>query len=93
MKKDKTSENDSFPPITLPWLIIGIASMFFFMAFLISMYLEFHTKWFFAFYMWIISIALIFDGRDRRKKSRLAGNISFIMAVVAFIAGVWVLNM
>ena len=93
-KKDRRpSGDDGFPKITLPWLIIGIASMFMFMAFLISMYFEFHTALFFAVCMWIISAALIFDGVSRRKKSKASGNLSLCMGVLAFIAGVAVLNL
>lgn len=92
-KKGKQSADDGFPKITLPWLIIGIASMFMFMAFLISMYFEFYTAWFFAVWMWIISLALIFDGIGRRKRSRASGNLSLFMGVLAFIAGVAVLNL
>ena len=92
-KGRRPSGDDGFPKITLPWLIIGIASMFMFMAFLISMYFEFHTALFFAVWMWIISAALIFDGVSRRTKSKTSGNLSWCRGVLAFIAGVAVLNL
>ena len=80
-KGRRPSGDDGFPKITLPWLIIGIASMFMFMVFLISMYFEFHTALFFAVWMWIISAALIFDGVSRRKKSKTSGNLSLCKGV------------
>lgn len=93
-KKPKTtSDDDKIPKVTLPWLIIGIASMFMFIVFLISMYFEYHTALFFAIWMWIISVALFFDGATRRKKSKTSGNLSLCMGVLAFIAGVAVLNL
>lgn len=92
-KNGNHSENGGSVQITLPWLIIGIASMIMFMAFLISMYFEFYTAVFFAIWMWIISGALIFDGVTKRKKSKASGNLSLCMGVLAFIAGVAVLNL
>lgn len=97
MKKDKKkltqmTNNDQIFPITLPWLIIAISSMIMFMAFLISMYFEFHTAIFFAIWMWIISLSLFFEGKNRRKKNKFSGNICLCMGVVAFISGVVVLN-
>jgi hypothetical protein len=56
-------EPDKMPTLTLPWLIIAISSMVMFMAFLISMFYEFHTEVFFAVWMWIIAAALFVDGK------------------------------
>ena len=93
MKKKLNLPNDEFPKITLPWLIIGISSMVMFMVFLIAMYFNFHTAWFFSIWMWLIAGSLVFDGISKRKASKAIGNLSLIMGVVAFIAGVLILNM
>ena len=97
MNKDKKQkapvESESFPKITLPWLIIAISSMVMFMAFLIAMYFGFHTKVFFAVWMWIVAISLFVDGFSKRKVRKTAGNLSLCMGVMAFIAGIAVLNL
>ena len=93
MKNKSRLPNDEFPKITLPWLIIGISSMIMFMIFLVAMYFNFHTAWFFCVWMWIIAGALIYDGISKRKNSKPLGNLSMIMGVVAFIAGVLIINM
>lgn len=93
-KKQKTPvESEIFPKITLPWLIIAVSSMVMFMAFLIAMYFGFHTKVFFAVWMWIVAVSLFVDGISKRKVRKTAGNLSLCMGVMAFIAGVAVLNL
>lgn len=84
-------EPDKMPALTLPWLIIAISSMVMFMAFLISMFYEFHTEFFFAVWMWIIAAALFVDGAAKRRLNKLNGNITLIMGVLAVIAGVFVI--
>lgn len=84
-------EPEKFPGLTLPWLIIAISSMVMFMAFLVSMFYEFHTAVFFAIWMWIIAVSLFIDGISKRKQSKLNGNITLIMGVLAVIAGVFVI--
>ena len=84
-------EPDKMPSLTLPWLIIAISSMFMFMAFLVSMFYEFHTAVFFAVWMWIIAAALFVDGIAKRKQNKLNGNVTLIMGVLAVIAGVFVI--
>lgn len=84
-------EPDKMPSLTLPWLIIAISSMVMFMAFLVSMFYEFHTAVFFAVWMWIIAAALFVDGIAKRKQNKLNGNVTLIMGVLAVIAGVFVI--
>lgn len=84
-------EPDKIPALTLPWLIIAISSMVMFMAFLISMFYEFHTEVFFAVWMWIIAVSLFIDGIAKRKQNKLNGNLTLIMGVLAVIAGVFVI--
>lgn len=81
------------PNLTLPWVIIAIASMVMFLAFLISMFYEFHTAVFFAVWMWIIAISLFIDGVAKRRQSKLNGNITLIMGVLAVIAGLFVISL
>ncbi len=84
-------EPDKMPGLTLPWLIIAVSSMVMFMAFLISMFYEFHTAIFFAVWIWIIAVSLFIDGISKRKQSKLNGNITLIMGVLAVIAGAYVI--
>ncbi len=93
MKFDPNKNNQQMPKLTLPMLIIIISSMVMFMAFLISMFYEFHTAIFFAVWMWIIAISLFIDGIPKRKQNKLNGNITLIMGVLAVIAGVVVLTL
>lgn len=93
MKKKIQISNDELPKITLPWLIIGISSMLMFLAFLIAMFFNFHTAWFFTVWMWLIAGSLIFDGISKRKADKAKGNLSMIMGIIAFIAGVLIINM
>ena len=60
-KGRRPSGDDGFPKITLPWLIIGIASMFMFMAFLISMYFEYKKYLFSAYRCADIMLAYYFS--------------------------------
>ena len=93
MKNKTRLPNDEFPKITLPWLIIGISSMVMFLVFLVAMYFNFHTAWFFCVWMWIIAGSLIFDGISKQRSGKAIGKLSLIMGVVAFIAGVLIINM
>ena len=97
VNKDKKQKNpiepENLPKMTLPWLIIAVSSMVMFMAFLIAMYFGFHTKVFFAVWMWIVAVSLFIDGISKRKVRKTAGNLSLCMGVMAFIAGVAVLNL
>lgn len=84
-------EPEKMSGLTLPWLIIAISSMVMFLAFLISMFYEFHTAVFFAVWMWIIAGSLFIDGIVKRKENKLNGNVTLIMGVLAVIAGVFVI--
>ncbi len=93
MKKKPKLSNEGLSEITLPWLIIGISSMIMFVAFLIAMFFNFHTAWFFSVWLWIVACALVYDGIIKRKSNKFSGNLSMIMGVLAFIAGVLIINM
>ncbi len=93
MKNKSDFSKEDFPKITLPWLIIGISSMIMFVVFLIAMFFNFHTAWFFCAWMWVIACALIFDGVSRRKNNIVVGNISIIMGIISFIAGIMIINL
>ena len=89
--KFKPTDKNEIPKITLPWLIIAIASMVMFFVFLISLYLNFYTAIFFTVWIWIIAGALIYNGINKRKTDKPVGNLNIIMGVIAFIGGVWIL--
>ncbi|MBQ7548197.1 MAG: hypothetical protein IJT03_00670 [Clostridia bacterium] len=74
--------------LTLPWLIVTIASMIAFLAFLIAMFFSFHTYLFFGIFLIIIAVAIIMDGIHKRKENYFSGNVNFIMSVLCIICAV-----
>lgn len=79
--------------LTLPWLIISIASIVSFMAFLIAMFFQFHTAVFFAVFLLVIASAVFLDGLHKKKQNYISGNINFIMTILCIICAVVVISM
>ncbi|MBP3445654.1 MAG: hypothetical protein IJN78_01085 [Clostridia bacterium] len=79
--------------LTLPWLIISIASIVSFMAFLIAMFFQFYTAVFFAVFLCVIASAVFLDGVHKKKQNYISGNINFIMAILCVICAVVVISM
>lgn len=93
-KENQTNDSTSFmEKITLPWLIITIASMISFLAFLISMFFQFHTSVFFAIFLIVIATAIFLDGVHKRRENYFSGNVNFIMGILCIICAVIVMNM
>lgn len=88
MRKMPESQNDNFPKISLPWLIISSTSGFMFIIFLITMYLNFYTAWFFAVWMWMITSALIYDGISGKRQTGKYAVLSFIVGAITLVAGI-----
>lgn len=79
--------------LTLPWLIISIASMLSFLAFLIAMFFQFYTAVFFAVFLIVIASAVFLDGIHKKKQNYVSGNINFIMAILCVICAMVVIGM
>lgn len=79
--------------LTLPWLIISIASIVSFMAFLIAMFFQFYTAVFFAVFLLVIASAVFLDGLHKKKQNYISGNINFIMAILCVICAMVVISM
>ena len=58
--------------LTLPWLIISIASIVSFMAFLIAMFFQFYTAVFFAIFLCVIASAVFLDGVHKKKQNYIS---------------------
>ena len=86
--KSAFDNKKSLPNITLPQLILTIASMVMFIVFLITLYLNFYSYIFFAVWVWIISAALIYAGSKSEKPKK---SLYIIMGIAAIIAGIFVL--
>lgn len=94
-KKNKTAVDNTEvkQKLTLPWLIISIASMLSFLAFLIAMFFQFHTAVFFAVFLIVIASAVFLDGVHKKKQNYVSGNINFIMAILCVICAMVVIGM
>ncbi len=93
-KENKPVDNTEIKQkLTLPWLIISIASMVSFMAFLIAMFFQFHTAVFFAVFLMVIATAVFLDGVHKKKQNYVSGNINFIMAILCVICAMVVIGM
>lgn len=86
--KSASESKKTIPNITLPQLILTIASMVMFIVFLVTLYLNFYSYIFFAVWVWIISAALIYAGTKSEKPKKA---LYIIMGIAAIIAGIFVL--
>lgn len=91
-KEKQTYSNAFVEKLTVPWLIVTIISIIAFMAFLISMFFQFHTPIFFGIFLLTIAAAVLLDGIYKKKENYLSGNLNFIMAVLSVICAVIVMN-
>lgn len=92
-KESPRNQNALMEKLTLPWLIITIASMVSFLAFLIAMFFSFHAPIFFGIFLIIMAVAVFLDGIHKRKENYISGNVNFIMGVLCVICAVIVMNM
>lgn len=79
--------------LTLPWLIVTIASMVAFVAFLIAMYFGFHAPIFFGILILVIGSMILLDGIHKKKENYVSGNLNFIMVALCVICAVVVMNL
>ena len=79
--------------LTLPWLIVTIASMISFVAFLVAMYFNFHAPVFFGIFILIIAAMILLDGIHKKKENYVSGNLNFIMVALCVICAVVIMNL
>lgn len=79
--------------LTLPWLIISIASMVSFLAFIIAMFFHFYPAIFFAVFILVIAAGIFLDGIHKKKENYISGNINFIMVILCVICAVMLVRM
>ena len=79
--------------LTLPWLIVTIASMVAFVAFLIAMYFGFHAPIFFGILILVIGSMILLDGIHKKKENYVSGNLNFIMVALCVICAAVVMNL
>ena len=71
--------------LTLPWLVVTIASMVVFIAFLFAMYFGKLAYVFFGILILMVGSMVLLDGIYKRKQSYLSGNLNFIMVALCVI--------
>ena len=91
-KENSTVTANIMDKLTLPWLIVTIASMVCFVAFLVAMYFNFHAPIFFGVFILIIAAMILLDGIHKKKENYVSGNLNFIMVVLCIICAVVIMN-
>lgn len=79
--------------LTLPWLIVTIASMIAFVAFLIAMYFGFHAPVFFGILLIVIASMILLDGIHKKRENYISGNLNFIMVALCVICAAVVMTL
>lgn len=93
-KKENSTVNANIKDrLTLPWLIVTIASMISFIAFLAAMYFGFHAPIFFGVFILIIAAMILLDGIHKKKENYVSGNMNFIMVALCVICAAVVMNL
>lgn len=78
--------------LTLPWLIVTIASMVVFIAFLVAMYFGKLAYLFFGILVLMVGTMVLLDGIYKKKQSYLSGNLNFIMVALCVVLAVVVIS-
>lgn len=86
--KLKPTDKKDLQNITLPGLLLTVASMLMFAVFLTAMYFNFHTAIFFSLWIWIIAATLIYYGTLNKKLKKPAANVYIISGIAAAAAGI-----
>lgn len=93
-KKENSTVNANIKDrLTLPWLIVTIASMISFVAFLVAMYFGFHAPIFFGVFILVIAAMILLDGIHKKKENYVSGNMNFIMVALCIICAAVVMNL
>lgn len=93
-KKDDNSAIASLlkDKMSLPWLIVTIASMIVFIAFLVAMYFGKLAYLFFGILILIVGTMVLLDGIYKKKQNYLSGNLNFIMVALCVVLAVVVIS-
>lgn len=78
--------------MSLPWLIVTVASMVVFIAFLVAMYFGKLAYLFFGILILIVGTMVLLDGIYKKKQSYLSGNLNFIMVALCVVLAVVVIS-
>lgn len=90
-KKQKQNENQQIKQkLTLPWLIISIASMLTFFAFVVAMFYGKYEAELFATFVLVIAAGVFLDGLHKKKQNYISGNINFIMVILCILCAVMI---
>ena len=92
-KGNSTASSNLKDKFTLPWLVVTIASMITFVAFLIAMYFGFHAPVFFGVFILVIAAMILLDGIHKKKENYVSGNLNFIMVALCVICAAVVMNL
>ena len=77
--------------LTLPWLIISIASMVTFFAFVIAMFYGKYEAEFFATFILTLASGIFLDGIHKKKQNYISGNINFFMVILCVLCAVMII--
>ena len=91
-KKNSPEKEVVKEKLTLPWLIISIASMVSFLAFIIAMFFHFYPAIFFAVFILVIAAGIFLDGLHKKKENYISGNINFIMVILCVICALMLMK-
>lgn len=91
--KKKPADYGNLPEITLPQMIMAIASMLLFFVFLITLYLNFYAHIFFSVWIWVIACAVIYSGVKKMKnqKDKTIGIIYMFLGATVILGGLIVI--
>ena len=90
-KKPKQNENQPIKQkLTLPWLIISIASMLTFFAFVVAMFYGKYEAELFATFVLVIAAGVFLDGLHKKKQNYISGNINFFMVILCILCAVMI---
>ncbi|MBP3938522.1 MAG: hypothetical protein IK955_03870 [Clostridia bacterium] len=91
-KKPIKKENQQVKQkLTLPWLIISIASMITFFAFVIAMFYGKYEAELFATFVLVIASGIFLDGVHKKKQNYISGNINFFMVILCILCAVMII--
>ena len=92
--KPKNKDNKQIKEkLTLPWLIISIASMLTFFAFVVAMFYGKYEAELFASFVLVIASGIFLDGLHKKKQKYISGNINFFMVILCILCAVMIIAM
>ena len=78
--------------LTLPWLIVTIASMVVFLAFLMGMFFNRLQYLFFGILILMVGTMVLLDGIYKKKQNYISGNLNFIMVALCVVLAAVVIS-